>query len=889
MTLHPRSTAPLVIALALMSLSVATPVHAVPFDGNPKILLHLATTTTKNQCAAGSLADCTTAQVSGLSSGSYYFAYVLTAKGSMPNVAGAQFGVTYQDGEIDDIADGQGIDIFEWRLCATLQFASVGVREWPRPLSGNLITWDAVTYCQSAETAVLGYFYLGCYGAGDTLHLIPRPADGLAKLANCGSVERILISTDLGSVAFTPSGTVSGCNPCLASCPPPGAYPDSIPPAATTLALTSKSSASVRLEWTIPGDDGNDLPRANEYDLRYSLSPITPESFDAAVRDPFRGPPGTPGSMARHTVTGLTESTTYHFALKTADEVPNWSGMSNSLAVTTDPSPTGDLVAPAAVSDLAVIGTTSSSYTLRWTTTGDDGMTGTATSFDIRHSITPITEANYNSASSILGAPVPSAPGTMQIVTAQPFSAGTTRYFAMHVIDDVGNRSALSNVAVGTTDVMPADTTPPAAVADLAILGMTTTTMLLGWTSPGDDSLSGVATGYDIRYASTPITPANVGQATSTAGEPPPAPAGTGQQFLITALTPGTTYHFSLVATDDAGNQSGLSNVPSGMTTPLEPDSLPPARITDLAAVSAGPSSVALEWTAPGDDGSTGLASAYELRYSGFPITSGNFGAASAAAVAFPLPPGTRQATVVGSLGPTTLYYFALRTRDDAGQWSEISNVVNRSTTPSNGRANLMLHVKGITSKNACAEGQLTNCSQAVTRGDVATAGGTGPFYFVYLTVTDASTVGGLQCGISYDGDEAGGADDQDRIDIFDWVLCATLQFASPPPRAWPAPGSGNLVTWDVVHACQTTATPVAGYFYLAAYGSDTLRLTPRPADGLAMVADCSAQASQIPDEGLGTVRFSPGGLIAGVNPCGRVPTVGIERTTWSRIKTLLN
>ena len=28
-------------------------------------------------------------------------------------------------------------------------------------------------------------------------------------------------------------------------------------------------------------------------------------------------------------VTGLTEYTTYHFALKTADEVPNWSELSN--------------------------------------------------------------------------------------------------------------------------------------------------------------------------------------------------------------------------------------------------------------------------------------------------------------------------------------------------------------------------------------------------------------------------------------------------------------------------------------------------------------------------------------------------------------------------------
>lgn len=886
MTRHHRSAILLSIIIAAACLSTPALVHAVPFDGNPKILLHLATTTTKNQCAAGNLSDCSTANVSGQSSGPFYFAYVLTVKGNMPDVGGAQFGVTYQDGAAGDMDDGQGIDILEWRLCAALQFSSGG---WPRPQSGNLITWNVSNACQSSETGVLGYFYLGCYGGSDSLHLIPRPVDGKAKLANCGSVERILLPTDLGSAAFTPAGSVPGCNPCLASCPPPPPYPDIIPPAATTLGLTSKTSTSVRLNWVTPGDDGNNLPWASEYDLRYSSNPITPENFELATRDPLRGPPDRPGYFYRYDVNGLSESTTYYFALKTADEVPNWSGMSNVLTVTTSPAPSGDLVAPAAVSDLAVIATTPSSFTLRWTATGDDGVIGTATSFDMRYSSSPITPANFNSASYVDGEPAPQPPGTLQTVVAQPFGAGTTWYFAMQVIDEVGNRSALSNIAVGTTSVIPADTMPPAAITDLAILGMTTTTVLLGWTAPGDDSLSGVATSYDLRYATTPITPANVGLAIPAAGEPTPAPAGTGQQHRVTLLTPGTTYHFSLFATDNAGNRSGLSNVPSGMTTPIEPDSLPPATITDLVAVSAGPTSIALQWTAPGDDGSSGLASVYELRYSRFPITPQNFGSASAAVVDFPLPPGTRQQTIVGSLAPVTLYYFALRTRDDSYQWSEISNVVNRSTAPSNGRANLMLHVKGVTSKNACEAGQLTNCSQAVTRGDVTTVGGNGPFYFVYLTVTDASTVGGLQCGISYDGDESGGADDQDRIDIFDWVLCATLQFTSPQPRAWPAPGSGNLITWDVVNACQTNATPVAGYFYLAAYGSDTLRLIPRLVDGLAMVSDCSAQTTQIPSDGLGTARFSPGALIAGYNPCGREASVAVERATWSRIKTLLH
>jgi hypothetical protein len=51
-----------------------------------------------------------------------------------------------------------------------------------------------------------------------------------------------------------------------------------------------------------------------------------------------------PGSAETFTVTGLFPDTTYYFALKAADEVPNWSGISNSPSGTTL-EPTGDLVA----------------------------------------------------------------------------------------------------------------------------------------------------------------------------------------------------------------------------------------------------------------------------------------------------------------------------------------------------------------------------------------------------------------------------------------------------------------------------------------------------------------------------------------------------------------
>ena len=86
---------------------------------------------------------------------------------------------------------------------------------------------------------------------------------------------------------------------------------------------------------------------------------------------------------------------------------------------------------------------------------------------------------------------------------------------------------------------------------------------------------------------------------------------------------------------------------------------------------------VDLSWTAPGDDGSSGTASNYYIRYSLNPITSVNFSAATA--VLNPPAPqagGTHQTFTVEGLTPAQTYFFAIRTADEAGNISSVSNTV---------------------------------------------------------------------------------------------------------------------------------------------------------------------------------------------------------------------
>lgn len=217
------------------------------------------------------------------------------------------------------------------------------------------------------------------------------------------------------------------------------------------------------------------------------------------------------------------------------------------------------------------------SVTLNWTTPGDDSLSGTATQFDIRFSTSPITAANFASATRwTTGVPVPAAPGTPQSVQVTGLSPSTTYWFAIKTADEVPNWAGLSNVVTKTTAVAP-DVVRPAALA-INVSSLTDTTVTLAWTATGDDSLTGTATTYDVRWSTSPITAANFSSATAVTGEPAPAAPGTAQSYTVTGLSRQVTYYFAAKVADEAGNWSAMSNVPAATT----PDTKPPATISDL-------------------------------------------------------------------------------------------------------------------------------------------------------------------------------------------------------------------------------------------------------------------------------------------------------------------
>jgi hypothetical protein len=347
---------------------------------------------------------------------------------------------------------------------------------------------------------------------------------------------------------------------------PTQATSDATPPAAVAnLAATSPTVNSITLTWTAPGDDGN-TGTAAQYDVRYSIATIPPANWETATQATGEPAPHVAGTAETFIVTGLTAGTTYYFALKTGDEVPNWSSISNVPTQTTLPPP--DTTAPAAVANLAATSPTVNSITLTWTAPGDDANTGTAAQYDIRYSTAAITPANWDAATQATGEPAPHVAGTAENFVVSGLNANTPYYFAMKTGDEVPNWSDISNAPSATT-LPPPDTTPPAAITDLAATLPSVDSVTLTWTAPGDDGATGTATEYDVRYSTSTITELDWASATQATGEPAPQAAGTPETFTVTGLQAETPYYFAVKTRDEVlTNWSGLSNVAQGTTTP---------------------------------------------------------------------------------------------------------------------------------------------------------------------------------------------------------------------------------------------------------------------------------------------------------------------------------
>jgi hypothetical protein len=227
-------------------------------------------------------------------------------------------------------------------------------------------------------------------------------------------------------------------------------------------------------------------------------------------------------------------------------------------------------------------------------------------------------------------------------------------------------------------DLLP-DGTPPAAIDDLAGIPKGSSKALLNWTSTGDDGKEGLATGYEIRFNTDSISDANWDVSSLADTVPIPLISGTGQFILLTDLPKGTNVYFAIKTIDESWNYAPLSNVIKVRT--FDPDLVAPSQITDLTIDSLNAFSVYLSWTAPGDDGTTGTAVGYEIRYNTVNINESNWNASNVFLnTLMPTEFGAAESLILDMLAPESTYYFAIRAYDEEPNTGLISNVVSATT-----------------------------------------------------------------------------------------------------------------------------------------------------------------------------------------------------------------
>ena len=262
---------------------------------------------------------------------------------------------------------------------------------------------------------------------------------------------------------------------------------------------------------------------------------------------------------------------------------------------------------------------------------------------------------------------------TSHSVSLTGLSPSTTYNYRVLSRDAAGNLITSTNYKF-TTSAIP-DTTAP-VISGIGINNITSNGATIKWTT-NEPATSQVEYGTSGLYGSFSNLDSNL---------------TTSHTVMLSGLSANTVYHFRVISVDLANNKATSSEYTFTTLKTTQPDT--PAAIMDLRVQTSGSTrnTAILEWTATGADGNEGTATDYDLRISELKIIedgvtplNGEINFSNAQNITgLPIPgiAGTLESFKVDQLNTNSVYYVAIKAKDEKGNVSSISNVINSDKTP---------------------------------------------------------------------------------------------------------------------------------------------------------------------------------------------------------------
>ena len=436
-----------------------------------------------------------------------------------------------------------------------------------------------------------------------------------------------------------------------------GQTSDTVPPAAvTTLFVETVSTGVIKLSWIITGDDGyqNDIVNGRIH-IQYTTDKTQAEnnSFwnynNAQVK---LSTTVTALTKCEYIMSGFGTTATYYFRLWLADEVLNWSSISNGATIWIEVQnvlPTPVLKTPA---NNEVVSTLTP--TLDWDDVSVPSVNYVLVVDDEPSFSEPLVIDNFVVTNSYFMFPF-------------QLQNNTTYYWRVKCVSDQAE-SQWSEIWKFVTSVVVVDTTAPQTPTLFSPqngqkIVISSIPVVLDWEDVSDPSgvKYNLVISSDAYFMSVIIS--------TTIQE---------SYFVMNQVVVNTTYYWRVQAEDGVGNKSSWSDSWQFVIISLYQvnDNVPPGKTTTLSVLPGQmPGSVVLTWTCVGDDGSTGTTlGQIVIHYSSSSLTDFSTSFAQIKISTFIVPNEIRTYEIKG-LQMFVTYYFTLWTIDESNNCSEPSNI----------------------------------------------------------------------------------------------------------------------------------------------------------------------------------------------------------------------